>query len=76
MYKKIIWSIIGVVLAVGLFFYVRYEMKVYNTLIMEHQRISVIDNFITETFKDQVQAYVNAKKQAPLPANAPVAPKK
>ena len=61
-------AIVGVVF--GLYSYVQYEIKLYKTLVVEHNRISVMDDFLTTTFPDQVNAYI-ANKKAGAQANAP-----
>jgi len=60
--------------AFGLYSYVRYEMKVYNTLVLQNTKILILDDFLAKNFPEQVKSYKALQAQktpavAPLPAN-------
>lgn len=57
MKKYIIIGVLGVAAIVGIVFLVKYEMKVYRTIIFQNARINVLDDFITYSFPEQVETY-------------------
>lgn len=70
MSKKIIIKIaVGLVIAVGVFFYVRYEIKLYNTVILQSRRVDILEDFLVKNFPNQANAYIEAQK---LPTNEPL----
>ena len=67
-------AIIGV--GFGIYKFVDFQINLYKTIATEHNRITLLDDFLTRTFPDQVNAYIQAKKAgakvsapAVLPAN-------
>lgn len=72
--KYILWSLGLIALLTGLGFYVLYEIKVYNTLLIQAQRINVLDDFLSSTFKEQVKIYVDAKKAGTAPVSTTPTP--
>lgn len=72
MKKYIIIGVLVLAAIVGIVFLVRYEMKVYRTIIFQNARINVLDDFLTVSFPEQVETYKQAvKNKASLPATNP-----
>ena len=75
--KKITKIIIVVLILGGLaggYFGIRYEMKLYNTIVMQNKKIGIMDDFLSKTFPNEVQSYlssIQAKVQSSviLPVN-------
>lgn len=64
--KAKILMIVGILatigVAVGLYFYVRYEIKLYNTLVLQNSKILILDDFLAKSFPDQTKDYLEAFK--------------
>ncbi len=73
MKKKIIIGALILGGLVGGYFGVRYEIKVYNTVILENQRINVLEDFVLYAFPDQVDSY-QAVIKAKQAGSAPTSP--
>lgn len=61
--KIILITLLLLGLATGIFFYIRYELKVYNTLIYVSQKDQIISDFLSKNFPDQVKAYDESLKK-------------
>lgn len=56
--KKIITiSLIILAVLTGVFFYVRYQIKLYKTVMYTAQKELIIENFLTVNFPDQVKTF-------------------
>lgn len=61
--KKIVLKVVlTLVVITGLAFYVRYEISVYNALVLQNQQLSAIQAFLAQNFPDQVNTYNNNVK--------------
>ena len=71
---KIIIAILVLGGLVGGYFGIRYQLKLYNTIVQMNTKINLIDDFVSYTFPDETKLYIEAlksKTQTPvvLPAN-------
>lgn len=77
--KKIVWIVVVVALAVGLYFFISFEKKLFKGLIVLNQEILLMDKFLTTSFPDQVKSFQEAlrnQQTTPLPASTTPTPKK
>ena len=74
MIKKIIFTLLLLAFATGIFFYVRFQQKLYNAILVTQIGASDVVNFLKTAFPNQVaeyQAKQNAQNKSALPATNP-----
>ena len=70
MIKKIIIGVLILGGLVGGYFGVRYQIKVYNTLVLHNAQLIYLKTFLATTFPEQAKAFdLAVKAQTELPVS-------
>lgn len=77
--KKITKIVIGILILGGLtggYFGMRYQIKLYNTIVIQNKKIGIINDFLSYTFPTEINQYMEVLREknispVSLPANKP-----
>ncbi len=60
--KYVLVSLFITGLVAGIYYFVRFQVQLYNIAAVQKNRVDILENFLTKSFPDQVKSYVDTRK--------------